>query len=99
MSLELKAKLSLDNRQFTQGMNFSKQQVAAWSRVIKDNQREAAEKSEARWTAAWGVISAGALAAGAAIKHALEFGGKMQDASDKLGIPAEMLQAWKFEAE
>lgn len=99
MSLELKAKLSLDNRPFTQGMNFSKQQVAAWSRVVQQQQKDAASKSSAAWGTAWGLITAGAVAAGAAVKKALEFGGQIQDASDKLGIPAEKLQAWKFEAE
>jgi hypothetical protein len=99
MPLELKAKLSLDNRPFTQGMNFSKQQVAAWSRVIQQHQKDSAERSKTAWAGAWGAIAAGATAAGAAVKKALEFGGQIQDASDKLGIPAEKMQAWKFEAE
>jgi hypothetical protein len=95
---ELKVKISADTAGFTQGMNFTKAEVQAWNRVLKDESAKSAKAVESNYAAAFVGIAGAAALAGAGIKQSLDFAGHMQDMTDRTGISSEFLQQVGLEA-
>jgi hypothetical protein len=95
---ELKVKVTADTRGFTQGMNFTKQEVQAWNRVLQQGAADSAEKMKASFESVFAGVTTAAVAAGIAIKSSLDFGSHIQDASERTGLSPEFLQKVQLEA-
>jgi hypothetical protein len=95
---ELKVKISADTSGFTQGMNFTKKDVQAWSRVMQQESEKSKKVVESNMLAAFAGITAAAAAAGVSIKESLDFGQQMRGMGDRTGISTEFLQGVGLEA-
>jgi hypothetical protein len=95
---ELKVKISADTRGFTQGMNFTKQEVANWNRVLQQGAEKSSTAMAGRYALAFGGIAIAGKMAFDAVKDAMDFSGKMADLSSKTSLSPEFLQQVGHEA-
>lgn len=100
--MNLNVKLGMDVSGFTRSMANARREAKTWAQHMQDRNREA-QASASKWRNVFAGITSGITAATYAmtrfVKTSLDAGGAIQDAADRMGVPAMMLQSWQAQAE